>query len=191
MKAAGTRKSKFHGAGREDIDARNLDWRPFVIELVKPMKRKIDLKRIQKIADKNKKVKIKYLKFADKELVNKIKFAKIDKTYSAEVVFSKDIDKKKLRQLKKLNKVTIMQQTPTRVVHRRANILRKRIMKQISWTPVGKRKIIFKIRGESGLYIKELITGDQGRTKPNISELLNNKVKKISLDVVKIHTKNI
>jgi len=189
LKAAGSKKSTFHGAGREDIDARNLDWRPFVIELLKPAKRKIDLKKIEKIANKSKKVKIKNLKIADKDLVNEIKFAKIDKTYEAEVIFSKNIDKKKLKELKKLNKITIMQQTPTRVVHRRANIMRKRILKQISWRIVGKKKIIFKIKGESGLYIKELITGDEGRTKPNISEILGNKVKKISLDVIKIHTK--
>jgi len=188
LKAADAKKSKFHGAGREDIDARNLDWRPFVIELVKPQKRKIDLKKIQKKADKNKKVKIKSLKFADKDLVNKIKFAKIDKTYEAEVVFSKDIDKKKLKELKKL-RTTIMQQTPTRVVHRRANILRKRQLKKISWKIKSKKKIIFTIRGESGLYIKELITGDEGRTKPNAADILGNRVKKIKLDVVKIHCK--
>jgi len=190
LKAAETRKSKFHGAGREDIDARNLDWRPFVIELVKPVKRKIDLKKIEKNPNKSKKVKIKNLKYADKDLVNKIKFAKIDKTYSTEVIFAKNIDKKKLKELKKMNKITIMQQTPTRVIHRRANILRKRLLKQISWRIVGKKKMIFKIKGESGLYIKELITGDEGRTKPNISEILGNKAKKISLDVIKIHTKD-
>jgi tRNA pseudouridine synthase 10 len=191
LKAAESKKSKFHGAGREDIDARNLDWRPFVIELVKPNKRKIDLKKIEKISNKSKKVKIKNLKIADKDLVNEIKFAKIDKTYEAEVLFTKDIDKKKLKELKKLNKTVIMQQTPTRVVHRRANIIRKRMLKQISWKLVSKKKIVFKIRGESGLYIKELITGDEGRTKPNISEILGNKVKKISLDVIKIHAKGI
>ncbi len=189
LKEAGTRKSKFHGAGREDIDARNLDWRPFVIELMKPVKREIDLKKIQKIAEKNKKVKIKNLKIVDKEAVNRIKFAKIDKTYEAQVIFSKDIDKKKLNELKKMKKIIIMQQTPTRVVHRRADMLRKRILKQISWKVTGKRKIIFKIRGESGLYIKELISGDNGRTEPNISEILGNKVKRISLDVVKIHSR--
>jgi tRNA pseudouridine synthase 10 len=189
LKVAGTRKSKFHGAGREDIDARNLDWRPFVIELVKPMKRKIDLRKIQKIANKNKKVKIKSLKIVDKEVVNRIKFAKIDKTYVAVVIFSKDIDKKKLKELKKFKKITIMQQTPTRVVHRRADILRKRMLKEISWKIIGKREMIFKIKGESGLYIKELITGDEGRTKPNVAEILGNKVKRISLDVIKIHSK--
>lgn len=191
LRITNAKKSKFHGAGREDVDARNLDWRPFVIELVKPKKRSIELKKIEQKTKKDTKVRIKNLKFADKELVNKIKFAKIDKTYSAEVVFSKDIDKKKLKELKKLNKATIMQQTPNRVLHRRANKLRKRIVKAISWRIIGKRKAAFKIRGESGLYIKELISGDEGRTNPNISDILGNKVKKISLDVVKIHTKGI
>jgi tRNA U54 and U55 pseudouridine synthase Pus10 len=41
-KAAGSKKSKFSAHGREDIDARCLDYRPFVIELLKPARRKID-----------------------------------------------------------------------------------------------------------------------------------------------------
>ncbi|MEK6910102.1 MAG: hypothetical protein AABW61_03445 [Candidatus Aenigmatarchaeota archaeon] len=36
--------------------------------------------------------------------------------------------------------------------------------------------------------MKELITGDEGRTQPNVSGLINNKVKKLSLDVIKIHS---
>lgn len=190
LKAAKSKKSKFHGSGREDIDARNLDWRPYVIELVKPVKRKIDLKKIQKLANKSKKVKIKNLKIVDKSLVKKIKDARIDKTYAAEVFFSKNIKKKRLRELKKLENSLIMQQTPVRIIHRRADKTRKRMLKKISWKLIGKKKIIFKIRAESGLYIKELITGDEGRTKPSISNLLNNKVKKINLDVIKIHFKN-
>ena len=62
-----------------------------------------------------------------------------------------------------------------------------RKVKKITWKLLGKCKLQLKIKGETGLYIKELITGDQGRTKPNVSEILNNKVKKIELDVIKIH----
>jgi tRNA pseudouridine synthase 10 len=65
--------------------------------------------------------------------------------------------------------------------------MRKRIVKEISWKLMGKKKCVFRIRAQSGLYIKELITGDQGRTNPNISELISNKPKKIKLDVIKIH----
>lgn len=81
-----------------------------------------------------------------------------------------------------------MQQTPLRVRHRRADKMRKRSVKRFSYKIVGNKRMQFKVRAESGLYIKELITGDEGRTQPNASELLENKVKKLSLDVIKIWT---
>lgn len=187
LKAAGSKKSKFSAHGREDIDARCLDYRPFVIELIKPVKRKIDFKKIEKQINKSKKVKVKGLKIATKEIIRKLKFMKIDKTYLAVVKFEKAIDRKKLKQLKSLTNEVILQKTPLRVVHRRADKFRKRKVKRISWKMLGKKDLQLKIKGETGLYIKELITGDEGRTKPNISEILNNKPKKISLDVIKIH----
>lgn len=189
LKATESKKSKFSGSGREDIDARCLDWRPFVIELVKPVKRKIDLKKIEREINKSKKVKVKGLKFSSKEVVRQIKTERIDKTYLVEIEFKDDIDKSKLNKLKDLTKEPILQKTPLRVLHRRVDKYRKRSVKSVSYKLISKRKLQLKIRAESGLYIKELITGDEGRTKPNIVDLLENKVKKISLDVIKIHTK--
>jgi tRNA pseudouridine synthase 10 len=189
LKATKSRKSKLSASGREDIDARCLDWRPFVIELIKPIKRKINLKKIEKEINKSKKVNVNGLKFATKDLILGIKTSRIDKTYLAIVDFKNLIDKKKLKKLKKLKMQSILQKTPLRVVHRRADKFRKRIVKSISWKLLNKKRMQFKIRAEAGLYIKELISGDEGRTKPNISELLDNKVKRISLDVIKIHTK--
>ena len=174
-------------SGREDIDARCLDYRPFVIELIKPLKRKINLKEMEKKINKSKKVKVKLLGFANRELVVKIKSEKSEKTYQAEVEFEKEIDKEKMKELKKLEGQAILQKTPTRVLHRRSDKVRKRIVKEISWKLIGRKKCIFKIRAQSGLYIKELISGDQGRTNPSISELISNKPKKIKLDVIKIH----
>src|SRR5438132_5194317 len=54
--------SSFHGAGREDIDARALDFRPFVIEIKNPINRKINLKTMQTEINKSKKVKVSDLK---------------------------------------------------------------------------------------------------------------------------------
>lgn len=189
LKVSKSKKSAFHGMGREDINARCLDYRPFVIEIIKPLKRRIDLKKIEKKINKSKKVKIKGLKFTTKETIRKIKFAKIDKTYLATVEFERMINRKKLKQLKKLTKEPILQKTPLRVLHRRADKFRKRSVKKISWKLLGRKKLQLKITGETGLYIKELIRGDDERTKPNVSELLDNKTKKIRLDVIKIHTK--
>jgi tRNA pseudouridine synthase 10 len=189
LKATGGKKSKFSAHGREDIDARCLDYRPFVLELIKPTKRKIDLKKVEREINKSKKVKVKNLKIATREAIKKLKFMKFDKTYLATVKFEKKIDRKKLKQLGSLTKEPILQKTPLRVVHRRADKLRRRKVKKISWKVSGEKELRLKIKGETGLYIKELITGDEGRTKPNISEILNNKVKRISLDVIKIHSK--
>ncbi|MEM5766604.1 MAG: tRNA pseudouridine(54/55) synthase Pus10 [Candidatus Aenigmatarchaeota archaeon] len=187
LKASKAKKSAFHASGREDIDARCLDWRPFVIELIKPLKRDIRLKEMEKRINKSRKVKVKLLNLVDRSSVVKIKTERFDKTYLVEVDFEKEIDKKKLKELKKLEGQIIFQKTPLRVLHRRADKMRKRIVKKISWKVLNKKKCLFKIRAQSGLYIKEFISGDEGRTKPNISELISNKPKKIKLDVVKIH----
>ena len=186
-KAADGKDHSFHGSGREDIDARCLDYRPFVLEVVKPKKRKIDLRKMQKEINKSKKVNVSKLEFSDKKHVRSIKDGGHDKTYSVDVDFEKEVDKKLLPGVKKLAGKTIRQQTPTRVKHRRADILRKRGVRSISVKSMGKKKLRLVVRGESGLYIKELVHGDEGRTKPSIAELLNNKVKKIVLDVLKIH----
>ncbi len=189
IKSSKAKKTAFHSAGREDIDARNLAWRPFVIELKKPIKRKIKLKEIQKKINKSKKVKVRKLKFVEKYFIKKIKSERWDKTYLAIVKFENEIDKDKLKNIKSLEIEPVLQKTPLRVLHRRSDKIRKRKVKKISWKIIDKKTLELKIRAESGLYIKELINGDEGRTKPSIAEILNNKVKKISLDVIKIHTK--
>lgn len=188
MKATKAKKSKFHGAGREDVDARCLGRRPFVIELVKPRKRKINLRKIQTQINKSKKVKVYALRIAKKKEIQEVKFSRYDKTYLAETVFAKKIDKKKLKLLKNLSGKTIYQKTPKRVARRRSKRMRKRKIKEISVKLISDRKLELKIRGEAGLYVKELITGDEGRTEPNVAELLDNKVKNIKLDVIKIHS---
>ena len=84
----------------------------------------------------------------------------------------------------------ILQKTPMRVVHRRADKFRKRKVEGMSWKILGSKRLQLRIRAESGLYIKELINGDNGRTNPSVSELIENPAKKIVLDVVKIHAKH-
>ena len=189
LKASKSKKSSFHASGREDIDARCLDYRPFVIEMIKPLKRKIDLREAQKKINRSKKVNVSGLKFTTKDTIMRLKTERIDKTYLAEVDFEKKIDRKKLKNLKRLASEPILQKTPIRVIHRRADKFRKRLVKKISWKLLGGKKMALRVRAESGLYIKELISGDQGRTRPSVSELIINKPKKIKLDVVKIHTR--
>ncbi|MCS7106261.1 MAG: tRNA pseudouridine(54/55) synthase Pus10, partial [Candidatus Aenigmarchaeota archaeon] len=176
LKATKGKKSFIHATGREDIDARCLDYRPFIIEVENPIKRNVDLKKIEKEINKSKKVKVKGLRITRKEFVKILKTAKLDKTYLAEVYFENNIDKKKLKKLKILEKEPILQKTPLRVLHRRADKYRKRKVKKLSYKLLSKKKLLLKIKAEHGLYIKELITGDKGRTKPSVQEILGNSV---------------
>lgn len=178
-------KTSFHGEGREDVDVRCFGWRPFVIEVLNPKKRQVNLKKLAKEVNKSKHVKVKDLKLVDRSVVKMLKAAKPDKTYRAIVTFSKPV--KDLVKLKTLEGAVINQQTPTRVLQRRVDMLRKRRVKKIRYKLISPKKIELVVRAQSGLYIKELIHGDNGRTTPNVQELLNNKVKNIELDVIKIH----
>jgi tRNA pseudouridine synthase 10 len=42
------------------------------------------------------------------------------------------------------------------------------------------------LEAESGTYIKELITGDGGKTRPNISEMIDVPCQVLELDVIEI-----
>ncbi len=179
--------TKFHGCGREDVDARCFGKRPFVMEILEPEIRKINLKKLQKeINKKNKgRVKIFNLRFSNKNEIRKLKEAKPDKVYRIILKLEKKISRNELKKLDKLVGV-IKQRTPIRVEKRRANLIRKRKLKSISWKKLSNNKLRLTLKTEAGFYVKEFITGDEGRTKPNVSEVLNQKVEWENLDVLKV-----
>ncbi|MFH7880431.1 MAG: tRNA pseudouridine(54/55) synthase Pus10 [Candidatus Aenigmatarchaeota archaeon] len=191
LKMAKGKKSKLHAEGREDIDVRCLGWRPFVIEIVKPKIRKIDLKKAEKNINKSKKIKVRFLKILEegKRVIKFLKTEKSDKLYRAEIIFKNNIDLEKLKLLKKIKNLVVIQRTPLRVLKRRSDKIRKKIVKKIKFKLKNKKTIILEILSSSGLYVKEFITGDMGRTKPSIAEILNNTPIKVILDVVKINSK--
>ena len=185
LKQSKSDRTSFHGSGREDVNVRCLGWRPFVLELINPVKRKTDLKKVRNELKKSKKVRVKNLKIVEKDVVRKIKSADYDKTYKAVVVFESPVEN--LKKLNDLKNAIITQRTPIRVLRRRSDKIRRRRVKDMRYKPSSKKKVEFKITTQAGLYVKELITGDERRTEPSISGLINNKVKKIELDVIKIH----
>ena len=128
------------------------------------------------------------MRFSGVAEVRRIKEAKADKTYRCFVVCDKKIVKNDLKNLMKL-KTVIFQKTPQRVLHRRADKARKRAVRSIAAKYINAKKFLLTVRGEGGLYIKELVTGDEGRTRPNVSELLNTLCVCKDLDVINIHVK--
>ena len=191
LKVAEGEAIAFHGSGREDIDARMLGrGRPFVIEVKKPKKRFFDLPSLaQTINEKAKgKVEVSNLRLATKDTVRKLKKTEAaQKLYKVLVEFDKSVSKEKLAELAKaLTNTVIHQQTPQRVLHRRADLVREKYIYKAKIKRLKPNKIEMRIQCQGGLYIKELITGDEGRTSPSVAEILNVEAKPLELDVLNV-----
>lgn len=182
--------SKFHGAGREDIDVKMLgNGRPFVLEIKEPKTRYLDLEVLEEKINTfaSGKVEVHGLKFVGKNRKGAIKCSSTDtyKVYKAIVELECDINEDKLNLLNSME--IINQRTPIRVSHRRADKIRTRKVRSISTKPIDSSKFEMVVECEGGLYIKELISGDEGRSKPNVSEILGVNARCIQLDVLEVN----
>jgi tRNA pseudouridine synthase 10 len=189
MKVFKGKEEAFHGAGREDIDVRMLgNGRPFVLQIKEPKIRKADLKPLMEEVNKSGKVEIHNLEYGVRKDVIFFKNEAHRKTYLALVECEEEITEKEIEQLvEKLKNLTINQRTPQRVSHRRADLVRIRNVYDVSANILNKNEFELKIYCDGGLYIKELIHGDEGRTLPSVSELLNKKCICKFLDVWDVH----
>ena len=185
-------EAKFHGAGREDIDVRMLGTgRPFVLEIKEPKIRKIDLKKIEEEVGEVAKGKTEYLnlKFTERKRKAEIKVSSPDtyKVYRALVKCEDDIKEEDLEKLQSLH--IIQQRTPIRVSHRRADKIREKEVKNIEANFIDSKTFEMIIKTEGGLYIKELISSDEGRSNPSVTEVLGTQAICAELDVIEVGIK--
>jgi len=192
LEMTGGVSTKFHGAGREDIDARVLgSGRPFVIEVKSPKKRLIDLREAEMKINQHarRKVEVSNLRFSSKNFVIKIKAeGQAEKLYKMTVEFERDISDDELTKLEKeLSGQVIRQLTPLRVSHRRSEKIREKRIYEARVQRKRQNRIEILIRSQGGLYVKELVTGDQERTTPNISQIVGTPAKCVELDVLDVN----
>ncbi|MBX0287848.1 tRNA pseudouridine(54/55) synthase Pus10 [Haloarcula salinisoli] len=180
----------FHGAGREDVDALMLEsGRPFVIEVDEPRVRDIDVEQLERdindFADG--KVEVESLRLATHEMVERVKELDASKTYRMDVEFDESVTDEALQSaLEELEGATIHQDTPQRVSHRRADLTRTRDVYAASGELVDESHADIRIHGAGGLYVKELISSDEGRTEPSLTGLLGVDSVVTALDVVDV-----
>jgi len=186
------RGAKFHGAGREDVDVRVLGrGRPFVVEVKEPRKRNVDLLKAEEEVNRRARgmVEVRELRFSSKEEVRRLKVtAKVkEKTYLAKVKVKGGVKEEEARRLEELlSGALINQRTPLRVLHRRADKVRVKKVYELKVQEVLEDTLTILIRGQGGLYIKELVTGDEGRTTPSIAELLGREAEVVELTVIDV-----
>ncbi|WP_181684988.1 tRNA pseudouridine(54/55) synthase Pus10 [Halorhabdus salina] len=180
----------FHGAGREDVDALMLGTgRPFVIEVKEPRTRAVDVEALQTdindFADG--KVEVEGLEAVTHEMVERVKELDASKTYRMDVEFAESVDSDALEDaFDALDGATIEQRTPNRVAHRRGDIVRTREVYTIGGERDDDTHATIEIHGEGGLYVKELVSGDEGRTEPSLAGLLGVEAVVTALDVVTV-----
>lgn len=180
----------FHGAGREDVDALMLGrGRPFVVEVKHPRRRRPDLKNVKTAINEagDGHVEVDGLRLATHEMVERVKELDAKKEYRMKVEFEDAIDEERLQNaLATLTGTTIEQRTPNRVSHRRADLDRLRTVYTIDGELVDEHHAQITVLGEGGLYIKELISGDDGRTEPSVAGLVGVPATVTALDVLDV-----
>jgi tRNA pseudouridine synthase 10 len=181
----------FHAAGREDVDARMLGTgRPFIMEVKRPLRRFIDLHSLTQIINEQArgKVEVLNLRSASKDDVKRLKRGEgSSKMYKVLIDFNRDVSDEELETVtQRLTKATIHQQTPLRVLHRRADLVREKYIYEAHIKRLAPNRAEMKIRCQGGLYIKELVSGDEGRTVPSVASIINAEAKPLELDVLKV-----
>jgi tRNA pseudouridine synthase 10 len=193
----------FHGAGREDVDARMLGTgRPFVLEVKRPQRRRPAVDDLEASINEGAegRVAVTGLRLATHEMVERVKELDAAKTYRATVRFEDSVAAAALAgALEELEGATLEQYTPERVDHRRAGKTRERTVYWIdgalgrtdgapepSESPARATEATVECRCEAGLYVKELVSGDEGRTEPSLAGLLGVGATVTALDVTAV-----
>jgi tRNA pseudouridine synthase 10 len=193
LAASGGSGSRFHGMGREDINARMLGTgRPFVLEVLRPRHRALDLPSLEAEVNRTAegKVQVRDLAWCDGAEVVRIKEATPAKSYRV-VVRGSVPDAKVNEALSFVAGRPIAQRTPTRVAHRRADRVRARRILTARLVESSADRFTIELRAESGTYIKEWVEGDGGRTDPNLSQLVGAPLSVEALDVLEIHDRTV
>ncbi len=181
MKLSKGRSHVLHALGREDKEARCLAWRPFVLEIKQPKKRRLRLKKIAAEINKSAKVKVARLRPSKRKEVAVLKARNPYKVYRVIIDFENPVgnigDAKKIAG-------GIKQRTPGRLLGRKEDRTKHKKVKSIKWKRINSKRYQFDITAESGLYLNELVTGDGGRTKPSLSQVLGNSAKIREFDLI-------
>lgn len=188
------RRNKFHGAGREDLDVRMLGTgRPFVFEILKARRPEADLAELEQEINRRweGRIAVSDLQLCGRRRVAELKETRCAKEYRARVRFSAeetpnaDEWTRRLDEAQARGMITIIQTTPSRVAHRRSLLDRERWIQLLEWERDGDDWLLL-IRSAHGTYIKEAVSGDGGRTRPSLSELLGAPCTCVELDVMAI-----
>lgn len=190
---------KFSSSGREDSDVLMLGrGRPFYYELSNPKVAVATLQEMSQLADKintcvDGKIKVLDLQIVTKDstMVLRNSASTKRKSYRCVVELGNPVDTEKLNEISQLKDIVLSQRNPTRVP-RRADLVREKTIHTLD-VKAGQmenglvKTVVVDLETSAGTYVKEFMHGDEGRTVPNLHELLEcGSASVISLDVLQV-----
>ena len=189
LRATGGTEEFFHGLGREDTDALMLErGRPFALEVRRPRRRRVPFREIQDQVAESGIAELLALNIAPASQARIVKHVEPDKTYRVWLGCHGDLPHDSAERAAQLAGRVIEQYSPRRVMHRRGrDTMRPKRVLESEWLGTAHGMPVWEVRVESGTYVKELVSGDGGRTRPNLSEVLGVDCYCDALDVLEIH----
>ncbi|MCL4334093.1 MAG: tRNA pseudouridine(54/55) synthase Pus10 [Candidatus Thermoplasmatota archaeon] len=185
----GGRNYNFFASGREDVDALMLGTgRPFYVEVKFPRRRETDFPSLgaRVLSTSGGGVEVIDLSLANQTEVEEMKVQKPDKTYEVGLVIEGGEVATIAEKLEERKGIKISQRTPNRVLGIRKDKIRERTIRSIEIKSFEGNNLVLVIRAEAGTYIKEFVTGDNGRTVPNLRDELDVNVKIEYLNVLEV-----
>ena len=186
---AGGEDASFHALGREDTDVLTLErGRPFVLEINRPRRRTLPLGAIQAEVAVSGLAEVLALRRVSLDDARLVKAVEPEKSYRAWIRASASLPPDAGARAASLAGVTLEQLSPQRVMHRRGRrALRRKHVVASCWLGEVAGQPVWEVRVQSGTYIKELVSGDGGRTRPSLSSVLEVPCVCDRLDVIAIH----
>jgi len=192
--------AKFVTAGREDMDVRCLGrGRPFVLEVANaraplPSQEALD-GAVAALAESKCGVGLAALALAGRPHLAAIKEGECakQKSYDALIELPVPVAPSMFESVASIKDLVLQQTTPTRVERRRAMLVRERAVHSAAARPdpAGHpNRFMLTMRTQAGLYVKEFVHGDGGRTVPCLGSVVGVEAGTatiLSLDVLAIH----
>jgi tRNA pseudouridine synthase 10 len=184
---------KFLASGREDVDVRMLGTgRPFAFECVNSKKTKLSQSNLdeltQFINEHHEAVQVNSLSLVTKKCIKRLKQGEEEKRkkYTALCRTKHPYCLETLKKLESTSDLVIKQETPVRVLHRRSNAFRDKIVHSMAVSQVSPTLFKLSVISAAGTYIKELVHGDFERTQPNLCNMLGLETDILALDVEEV-----
>ncbi|KAG7397889.1 putative tRNA pseudouridine synthase Pus10 [Phytophthora boehmeriae] len=182
---------KFHTAGREDVDVRMLgNGRPFILEILDAKKAYLDQAEYDQIQEAVNAANKGSVEIVDAKSSTKDYFAGLQagadskkKTYCCVVWSEGVLTPESIAKIDAIQDLTIQQQTPIRVLHRRTQMTRPKVIHAAKCEVLNKHYMLLRLATSAGTYVKEFVHGDRGRTNPNVASILGCDADIIQLDV--------